>query len=382
MSKRRGTGEGTVFARPKNGRRVWVAELTTSAGGRRQRQTRYARTQREALEKLEQMRAQRAQGVDFDAARETVGSFLETWLVEMKGPDLRPSTRRDYRWLLDKLILPDEYGLGRRRLDRLQPIHVERWHAALRKRGVGSRARQQAHAVLRAALGRAVRLRAIALNPAAREAVDAPKHRIARRSVLDTPERPALLAAAEGHPLEGMFVLAATCGLRYGEAAALLWGDVDWKEGTLQVRRTLVEDRGTGARSVGAPKTESSTRTLPLPARALAALRRHRARIAGTPHPARPLFLDANGAWLRRSNFLRRAWRPLLATAGLAGRGLRFHDLRHSYATAALGSGVDLGTLSELLGHATPAITASIYCHSTDAAKRAAIGRVDELLGS
>ncbi len=90
-------------------------------------------------------------------------------------------------------------------------------------------------------------------------------------------------------------------------------------------------------------------------------LKRLRAQLGAVPMPSRPVFASEDGSWLRSSNVLWRQWHPLLVDAGLETCG--FHRLRHTYASAQLHGGIDVTTVSKLLGHADPAITLQTYAH-------------------
>jgi integrase len=184
------------------------------------------------------------------------------------------------------------------------------------------------------------------------------------------------------HPFEAFVQLGLLHGMRLGETVGLKWGDVDFRKGTVHVRRTLAENIRTGKRSLdNTPKTRSSQREIPLSRLVLDALRQHRDRLGAIPHSERLVFTDAKGGPLRRSNSRRRVWLPLLKRAKLAGLGFRFHDTRHTAATTQLAKGTAVPTVSGMLGHASPAVTMQVYAHALPSAQREAAAKVDELFG-
>src|SRR5262249_18501688 len=148
-------------------------------------------------------------------------------------------SRADYTDMLTRHVLP---YLGNVKLEAIDPMRVTRWHAELRRRGVGSRTRQKAHAILRASLSEAVRLRALAYNPCSKDSARPPKHETPKRKPLEPEQVKALLAAANGHDYEAFILLGVLHGMRLGEIAAIRWQDLDLKAALVHVRHTLVED--------------------------------------------------------------------------------------------------------------------------------------------
>ncbi len=217
----------------------------------------------------------------------------------------------------------------------------------------------------------------LADNPVAR----VKRPRVARVEVqaLDAQEVRRLLAAAEGDPYQALYVLAVHTGLRQGEIFGLKWKDIDMHRRRLAVRRAVV-DAG-GHRGIAEPKTAAGRRVVELSTIAVDALRAHRnaASSKSTPHPEAFVFTDGKGGTLRRSNFLRRHWAPLLARVGL--EGTRFHDLRHTCASLLLSAGVHPRVVQERLGHATIAVTLGTYSHVLGTLQRQAADKLDEVLG-
>lgn len=184
--------------------------------------------------------------------------------------------------------------------------------------------------------------------------------------VLSPEQARALLTAAAGDPLEALYVLAVTAGLRQGELLALKWSDIDLDAARLNVCRSVRSVSGEGS-IVGEPKTKSGRRNVLLTPLAVAALRRHRTR--QTEQRLRAVFWDdldlvfANeiGRYIGATNLRLRSFRGLLARAELPS--IRFHDLSHTAATLLLGQNVNVKVVSEMMGHANIAITLDTYSH-------------------
>mgnify|MGYP003851408187 CR=1 FL=1 len=180
-------------------------------------------------------------------------------------------------------------------------------------------------------------------------------------------------------------VLAACCGLRAGEILGLEWPDVDLERRELAVRRTVVKTGG-GA-LVKEPKSRAGTRAVPLPPLAVAALKEWRAEQAKQR-------LALGGAWRAGERVCTRPdgtpmtydalhhyFLRALKRAGIEGR-VRFHDLRHSFATLLAKHDVHPKIAAALLGHSTTAMTLEVYSHATDALKREAMRRLEAVFSA
>jgi integrase len=199
-----------------------------------------------------------------------------------------------------------------------------------------------------------------------------------------TPEQvKQLFEAARGDRLEALYVLAVTTGLRQGELLGLKWDDVDMEARTLQVRRTLMTAKGGPVLS--APKTKGSRRTVKLSQTALEALRSHLERQLREIERAGDLwrengliFASEVGEPLDRRDITMRCFKPLLKKAGLPQ--FRFHDLRHTCATLLLSKNVNPKIVSEMLGHATIAITLDTYSHVLPTMQESAAKAMEDAL--
>lgn len=186
--------------------------------------------------------------------------------------------------------------------------------------------------------------------------------------------------ATEGDPLEALYVLAVTAGLRQGELLALRWGDFDPAAGRLSVR--WVTGRGCVERE---PKSARSRRNIHLAPMAVAALQRHRKRQAEQRLAAvywedqDLIFANEVGRHIEAGNLLRRSFWPLLERAGPR---VRFHDLRHTAATLMLLQGVHVKVVAEVLGHSNITLTLATYSHVLPSLQAEAAARMEALLGA
>ncbi len=210
-------------------------------------------------------------------------------------------------------------------------------------------------------------------------AKESEKPRVRRREIkaLDERQIAQLLGEAATDRLFPLYVLAVTTGLRFGELLGLRWEDVDLRARRLAIRHTLQDLAG--KLQLNETKTEKSRRVVALTKRATASLRSHRANMLSEGHRASPwVFCDTRGNPLRQSNVTRRSFLPLLERARLPK--IRFHDLRHSFATLMLTQGEHPKVVQEMLGHSNVALTLNTYSHVLPSMQESAASRLDDRL--
>ena len=182
-----------------------------------------------------------------------------------------------------------------------------------------------------------------------------------------------MIQAKENNCFE-LLLLELTTGLRRGEILALRWDDLDFRTGTLRVERQV--QRIQGKLAVSQPKTRASCRSILLPAPVLEILAQYRQSVSSHwmfPSPKKEDSpLDPAAVRKKLSAVLKRAGCP----------AIRFHDLRHTFATLSLESGMDVKTLSAMLGHVSAATTLDIYTHVTGDMQTEAAAKIDRGLGN
>lgn len=332
-----------------------------------------------------------------EAERVTLQAYIEEWLEDVKQTkrlatyQLRERTCRNH-------ILPH---LGSLKIGYIEAAHVRGLLKTLRSKNVGARTLQVVYATLSCVLRNAMKDELIPRSVV--EIVDRPKAPKREKHILDESQAKRLLEAAKGDPYEALYVLALTTGLRQGELFALEWADVELQQAAIRVRATLTEDEdGNLVRSE--PKTESSRRIVDLPKIAVKALRDHK---AGTQVFEGFVFRDSNGGPLRKSNFLRRNFHPLLEQPRICEeckaqclRGtlgacpecgstrskraipkITFHSLRHVANSVLLAQGADIRLLADRLGHSTTRTTIDHYSHVLTGRQREAADKLDAVFG-
>ena len=368
MARRRGNGEGSIYRTP-NGQ--WCAALTIGydGNGKRRRRYLYGRTKGEVLEKLNELRSEVGSGSVVEPSRTTVGEYCHNWLETVAAQRVRMTTLANYQRLVELHVIPD---LGGVRLKQLEPMNVRVWQTALENRGVSSHQRRAAYVLLKTILKDAIRLNLLARNPL--DAIDKPRIASKELQALSSDELRCLLEASTHHRLHALIVLAVATGARQGELFGLQWRDIDLASGVITIQRTLVEVNG--HIDFGEPKTARSRRRVDLPSNAVRALREHRGRGPATPHPVTLVFTDTEGNPLRRSNFIRRVWHPLLTKAELPS--VKFHSLRHSHITNLLAAGGNLKAVSDRVGHSRTSMTADVYAHAVAGMQDDLVRKLDQ----
>jgi len=313
---------------------------------------------------------------------QTLAAWLRYWFKTYCAPNIRPTTYDSYNNIIENHVVP---MLGNVLLRKLTSMHVQQMYNELRKRGrlatsgersyepLASSTVQHVHMVLNSCLQQATRDRLIPFNPC--ENCKVPKKERREMNTLPTEKIGAYLDEARRQGVYAMFLLELTSGLRRGELLALLWSDLDVNARTLKVSKQL--GRIKGELVVSEPKTQKSIRVIMLPEQTVEALiEEHEL------HPESPLMFCSprtNGYWAPDSMY--RIHKKILDAIG-ADRAVRFHDLRHTFATIAIQNGVDVKTISAMLGHTSSAFTLDTYTHVTEEMRRNAADKISVFINA
>jgi integrase len=287
--------------------------------------------------------------VDPAAGRERFGEWAERWYATTAA--LRPTTRRDYRVLLDNQVLPAFAGA---RLADLDVLAVREWLAGLVGGGLSAKRARKAHQVLAQVLDAAVDGGKLARNVAA--GVKLPKVQRREMHFLDAVQVEALADAIDRR-YSTLIRFAAYSGLRPCELAALRVGRLDLLRAAVRVTEAAPEVAG--RLEWGGVKTHEA-RTVRLPRSIAEELGAY---LAGRPRgPEDLVFTAPLGGPLRQSKLVPGYFKPAARAAGLPAR-LRFYDLRHTCASLLIREGASVKAVQAQLGHATASITLDTYGH-------------------
>ena len=237
--------------------------------------------------------------------------------------------------------------------------------------GLSDRMVRMCHATCRSALEKAVQDGLIRVNPAI--GCKLPPKKAREMQVLTREELQRFLIQAKFEGYYEVFLLDLATGLRRGELMALQWDDLNFKTGVLNVNKQVYDVRG--QLQISTPKTKNSVRKIVLPPAVVAVLREYKKTVDSRwmfPSPVKEDCPITPGV-------VRRRLQLILEHAGC--KHVRFHDLRHTFATLALENGMDVKTLSAMLGHVSAATTLDIYTHITDDMRLTAAANIDRGIG-
>ena len=365
MAKKRANGEGNIRKR-KDGR--WEGRYTAgydAKTGKRIIRNVLGKTQAEVKEKLKAAIAE-SQGIEVRKSEDeyTVATWLRTWYELYAKPNVRTATANRYQLIIEQYTVP---RIGNIKLKKLTTRHLQKLYKELlesgrihvgknQDKGLSTTTVHSVHLMLHCALERAVKERLIPRNPC--EDCIVPKPRKLDMKILPPEHMKAYLEAAERRGLLPMFYLELVSGLRKGELVALRWDDLNIQQRTISVSKQYVRNPD-GSLELTRPKTENSVRLVSIPQAAVDLLIQEH-----TLHPDSPyLFPSPLTGEMYHPDSVVNFHKKILRDAGLGH--LRFHDLRHTFATTALQNGGDVKTVSSMLGHFDAGFTLRTYTHAT-----------------
>ena len=307
----------------------------------------------------------------------TTNELMTAWLDRCERERVKPRTYSRYKGLIVQHILP-ELGdtqiddLGRRQISEFLTAHQA--DGNLRGEALSATSTNLMLTVLNAAFTYACDMELLPANPCDRiRRVPGPPSRVEAFTREEQRRLEVAIAVSEDRRLFGIRLCLYT-GLRIGELLGLEWQDVDMGKGILHVQKTVYREKnaeGEWQLFVDRPKTAASERMVPLPGYLAEDLRIYRI-------SARSEFVIENKKAERMSiRSYQYLFERLTEKAGV--RKLNFHALRHTFATRALECGMDIKTLSELMGHKNATITLNRYAHSMMDTKIAAMNKLEKL---
>src|SRR3982751_3061948 len=271
MAGRASNGESTIY-KGADGRWHGYVSVGFKLDGTLDRRHVSSKNRGVVVTKVREVERKRDSGIVSETSTPTVAEWLEHWLTTIAPRRVRQRTLESYESAVRKHLIP---GIGRHRLDRLRPEHLDQLYTALLDDGYSPASVLRHHRILSRALTVAVQRGHVPRNVAA--LVDPPAQRSSDlATALDLGETRAVLAAAAHVRNAARWTVALALGLRQSEALALQWKDINFDRGTLSVRRGIHRIPGEGVVFTEV-KTDRSRRTIAAPAPLLEALRKQRA---------------------------------------------------------------------------------------------------------
>ena len=358
MAKRRKNGTGGVSLR-EDGRWEGRYVIGYDEKGLPRTKNVLAKTKKECQEKLAALLAEyEAPKHEKLAPDMSFGDWLDYWYQNLCKPRLRAGTRQGYENSIYQHIIPELGGIP---LNRLTQNDLQQFYARLKEDGrlrmadnygkeLSDKSVRACHANCRAALEKAVIEGLIKTNPA--EDCKLPPKKPREMQIMTKEEMRRFLEQAAEEGYYDLFLLELSTGLRRGEILALQWDDLNPETGALRITKQVT--RVNGALTVSEPKTKASNRTIILPPAVLQTLARRKE--------------ETYSRWMFPSRIkddspldpasVRKKLQGILERAGC--KRVRFHDLRHTFCAACLEGGMDVKTLSAVIGHESVATTLDV----------------------
>ena len=378
MAKKRANGDGSIRKR-KDGR--WEGRYVVGhdpVTGKMISRNVLGKTQAEVKEKL-RTAIENSKRLDYtQTGKYTVGQWMDEWFEAYAKVKVRPSSHQTYKGYIENHIKPN---IGDIPIEKLTSLQLQKFYRLLltegrvpriesekQPRGLSAKTVRNINQVISSAMDMAVRHKLILSNPT--EGCELPKVEHREMKTLPAEQLGAFLREAKESGVYELYYLDLATGLRRGELLGLKWEDIDLQNGIIHVRRQVAR---VDVEVKELPlKTKNSYRNISISQDAVAMLTEMEAhRSSDYVFPSStggPISPDSVNNMLHR----------VLKRAGLPS--IRFHDLRHTFATLALQNGVDIKTVSGMLGHFSAGFTLDTYAHVTTSAQKEAARTMGNVL--
>lgn len=391
MGNKRANGEGSINKYIVNGvQKGWRASISAGRdeNGKLIRKQFYGKTQKEVKEKLEEFKKQLSLGALPTDDKITLEQWYYTWLFDYRLKDLKPKSFEKYEGIYRNYIKDTQ--LGKIKLKDLRATHMQQYYNKLLDndkkpvstiKGLNTR--------LKPCLAEAEKQGYIQKNYC--KMVTLPKDNSTKEIKVLTPEQQkSFISAIKGHELEVLFLVALSTGLRLGEILGLKWSDIDFDKGALTVNRTLqrvTEISKDGSRESKIieqlPKTKNSIRTIPIPQNILSRLKDYRLGQNKNRLKLGELYSNNDYVFCNELGYPIDDKRPARNLKSILTKldiePIKFHGLRHTYATRLFEANVAPKTVQVLMGHYDISITLDIYTHVMENTKIEAVDKLNKI---
>lgn len=391
MANKRANGEGSINKYIVKGvQKGWRASILVGKdeSGKNIRKQFYGKTQKEVKQKLEEFKGQINLGALPTDDKLTLEQWYYTWLFDYRKKDLKPKSFEKYEGIYRNYI--KDTSLGKIKLKDLRATHLQQYYNKLLdidKKAVSTI--KGLNTRLKPCLSEAEKQGYIQKNYC--KMVTLPKENKVKEIKVLTPEQQqSFIAAINGHELEMLFLVALSTGLRLGEILGLKWCDIDFNSGNLTVNRTLqrvTEISRDGNRESKVieqlPKTKNSIRTVPIPKNILSKLKDHKLEQSKNRLKLGELYFNNDYVFCNNLGYPIDDKRPARNLKSILTKinidPIKFHGLRHTYATRLFEANVPPKTVQVLMGHYDISITLDIYTHVMEDTKLEAVDKLNDI---
>ena len=375
MARKRKNGQGTVRLR-KDGRWEGRHIVGYDENGKPKTKNVLAKTKAECDEKLKKLQAEYGQVTPFKIKPDMrFGDWIDYWYENHAKLTIRPTTQKGYEEWIYVHAIP---GLGNIPLNKLTQADCQKFLNEIKANGrkihrdtngpeMAERSVRSCYHVIRMALERAIKDGLIKKNPILGVKLPPPEPK--EMKVLSKEEIQRFLIQAKEEGMYELFLLELTTGLRRGEILALTWDDLNFETGELRINKQFTPVGGKIV--LCEPKTKAAFRTIILPSIMVELLREYKKGIFS--HLMFPSRIKPDQPI--DPGYVRKRLQQILERADC--KRVRFHDLRHTFATMSLEHGMDVKTLSAIIGHVSAKTTLNIYTHITSEMEENAAVSID-----
>jgi len=373
MAKRAAQGSGSIRKKTIIGKgktyTYWEGRYTAGIDpgtGKQIQKSLTGKTQKEVREKLQQISVSINEGTYLEPSKLTIALWSDIWLTDYVENSVKPHTYHSYQTQMKVHIKPN---LGSIKLTGLTAPQIQHFYNDLQKvRSLSAKTVRNIHGILHKCLSQAVKLGFIRYNPS--DNVELPKVTHKEINPLDNEAIKTFLNAIQGHRYETLFVVDLFTGMRQSEIIGLTWDCIDFASGTIFVYRQLQREKIKGGTYQFVSLKNNKSRTIKA-APTLMSLLKEQKRTqsrwklhagAAWKNEDDLVFTGELGHHLAHHTVYKDA-KKVYKEIGLPST--RFHDLRHSYATAALDAGDSMKNVQTNLGHYSSAFTMDTYAHVT-----------------
>jgi integrase len=363
----------------KDGGKVWdaIVHIPNPNTGKRKQVQKTFKTQRQAKKWVNDQQGAIADGTAVPPSNTTVAMLMEHWLEHIVRPHRSGQTYVNYEGTVRRHI---NSRLGHVKVQKLSAAQVQQWQTALLDAGIGARSVQLAHINLGQALKVAVRQRLVARNVT--DFVELPRYQAREMNFWTADEATKFISVADQSIYGPVWLLALVTGLRKGELLGLRWQDLDLEQRVLRVRQTVGVLHGKVV--FKQPKTLRSRRDVDLPEGIVHVLLAYKARQNARRLQLGPrwqdhdlVFCSERGTPINPDN-CDQDFNRLIVLAEV--KRIRIHDMRHTYATLAILSGIPVHVVSQSMGHADISTTLRTYSHVLPQQRKELASRMGSLL--
>jgi len=348
----------------------WVVDFYDQRGKRRLKTLPKGATKKEASKEMQRIEKEVSNGIFLPPKKTPVFSEVAGFWLQNKRRDVREHTYDAYESHVRNNLAP---YFGPMRITEIRFETVEGFMAHENERGASVPHLKKSLIILGGIMKYAIRRRLIDLNPL--DVIDKPKGRSRYNSSVEIdiyrPEEIRLfLEHVEGQKYKTFFLLAVMSGVRQGELIGLKWGDLDWVSSQVCIRRTYQRGRFYD------PKSATSRRRIDLGPTVMNELKKWKLSCPNTDLDL--VFPSDSGTPIDHYNLVQRHYEPALRRAGL--RRIKFHGLRHSFASMLIEQGEHPKYIQTQMGHSSINVTMDIYGHLMKAVNQDSPSKLERML--